>query len=134
MSAPGPSSPTGAAPSRWTASPTYAQYLSPAGLAELDDYVEGIGPEKSMVIPRLADGTLGLPSSLIADIHAAGLVLHPYTFRAENQFLPTDYRVGTDLTAYSRAIDEQVTFLRAGIDGLFTENPNIGVLARELSR
>ncbi len=61
-------------------------------------------------------------------------MLHPYTFRAENQFLPADYRVGADPTAYGRAIDEQVTFLRTGIDGLFTDNPDIGVLARELSR
>ena len=112
---------------------TYAPYLSPAGLAELSDFVEGIGPEKSMVIPRPADGTLGTPSSLLANIHAAGLVLHPYTFRAENQFRPTGYRVGTDLTAYGRAIDEQVTFLRGGVDGLFTDNPDVGVLARELA-
>jgi glycerophosphoryl diester phosphodiesterase len=111
---------------------SYADYLTPAGLKDLRTYVRGIGPDKNQVIPRLADGTLGTPSSLIGDAHAAGLVLHPYTFRAENQFLPADYRVSTDPNAYGRAIDEQITFLRAGIDGLFTDQADIGVLARSL--
>jgi glycerophosphoryl diester phosphodiesterase len=110
----------------------YADYLTPAGLAELSEFVAGIGPEKGQIIPRLADGSLGTPTSLVANAHAAGLVLHPYTFRAENNFLPTDYRVGTDPAAYGRAIDEQITFLRTGIDGLFTDNPDVGVLARSL--
>jgi len=111
---------------------TYAQYLSPAGLGELREVVNGVGPEKSMVIPRRADQSLGTPSSLVDDAHAAELVVHPYTFRAENQFLPSDYRVGTDGNAYGRAIDEQITFMRAGVDGLFTDNPDVGVLARDL--
>jgi glycerophosphoryl diester phosphodiesterase len=112
----------------------YGDYLAPAGLAELAEFVDGIGPDKSLIIPRRADGTLGEPTSLVADAHAAGLVLHPYTFRAENSFLPVDYRVApiTDITLYGRAIDEQVTFLRTGIDGLFTDQADIGVLARSM--
>ena len=112
----------------------YRDYLAPAGLAELAEFAGGIGPDKSLIIPRRADGTLGEPTSLVADAHAAGLVLHPYTFRAENSFLPVDYRVAptTDITLYGRAIDEQVTFLRTGIDGLFTDQADIGVLARSL--
>ena len=73
---------------------------------------------------------MGTPFALIGNVHAAGLILHPYTFRAENQFLPADYRIGSDPNAYGRAIDEQTTFLRAGVDGVFTDNPDIGVLAR----
>ena len=49
---------------------------------------DGIGPDKSQVIPRNADNTLGTPTSLVRDAHAAGLKVIPYTFRAENQFLP----------------------------------------------
>jgi glycerophosphoryl diester phosphodiesterase len=111
---------------------TYADYLAPAGLAEVATFVEGIGPDKNQIIPRNADGTLGTPTSLASDAHAAGLVLHPYTFRAENQFLPVDFRVTADPNAYGRAIDEQITFLRAGIDGLFTDQADIGVLARRI--
>jgi glycerophosphoryl diester phosphodiesterase len=112
---------------------SYAEYLTPAGLRELSEYVSGIGPEKNQIIPRNADGTLGSPTGLVADAHRAGLVLHPYTFRAENQFLPVDYRVTADPNAYGRAIDEQITFLRTGIDGLFTDQADIGVLARRLA-
>ncbi|WP_433790414.1 glycerophosphodiester phosphodiesterase [Actinoplanes sp. CA-252034] len=111
---------------------TYADYLSPTGLKELSGFVDGIGPEKGQIIPRKPDGTLGAPTSLVADAHAAGIKVIPYTFRAENSFLPTELRVGADATAYGRSIDEQVTFLRTGIDGLFTDNPDIGVLARSL--
>ncbi|MET8151953.1 glycerophosphodiester phosphodiesterase [Actinoplanes sp. NPDC049668] len=109
---------------------SYAEYLTPAGLRRLSGFADGIGPEKGLVIPRRADGTLGTPSTLVADAHAAGLKVMPYTFRAENQFLPADYRVGTDPNAYGRAIDEQVVFLRAGVDGLFTDQADIGALAR----
>jgi glycerophosphoryl diester phosphodiesterase len=109
----------------------YSDYLSASGLQEVASFADGIGPDKVMVIPRLADGSLGTPTSLVHDAHAAGLVLHPYTFRAENQFLPADYR--TDPNAYGRAIDEQITFLRAGIDGLFTDQADIGVLARSMA-
>jgi glycerophosphoryl diester phosphodiesterase len=110
----------------------YADYLTPAGLAELRRFVTGIGPDKNQVIPRAADGTLGAPSSLVAAAHHAGLVVHPYTFRAENQFLPAELRTGTDPTAYGRAIDEQTTFLATGIDGLFTDQADIAVLSRSL--
>jgi glycerophosphoryl diester phosphodiesterase len=111
---------------------SYADYLTPAGLRDLAQFVNGVGPDKVQVIPRNADGTLGTPSGLVGAAHTAGLVVHPYTFRAENQFLPADYRNGTDPNAYGRAMDEQITFLRAGIDGLFTDQADIGVLARSL--
>jgi glycerophosphoryl diester phosphodiesterase len=111
---------------------SYADYTTPAGLRDLAQYAFGIGPDKAQIIPRKADNTLGVPTSLVADAHAAGLRLHPYTFRAENQFLPADYRVTDDPNAYGRAIDEQVTFLRAGIDGLFTDQADIGVLSRAI--
>ncbi|GIE99379.1 glycerophosphodiester phosphodiesterase [Paractinoplanes rishiriensis] len=123
---------TGAAGGPFDDSRTYAEYLTPAGLAGLATYVNGIGPEKGQVIPRTATGTLGTPTSLVRDAHAAGLKVIPYTFRAENQFLPAEYRVGTDPNAYGRALDEQITFLNTGIDGLFTDQPDIGVLARTL--
>ncbi|MCW2637962.1 MAG: glpQ [Dactylosporangium sp.] len=111
---------------------SYADYLTPAALHDLSQYVAGIGPDKNQVIPRNADGSLGTPSSLVADAHAAGLVVHPYTLRAENTFLPANLRVGTDATAYGKAIDEQLAFLRAGVDGVFTDQADIGVLSRKL--
>jgi glycerophosphoryl diester phosphodiesterase len=109
---------------------TYADLTTSAGLHSMAGIVSGIGPDKVQVIPRSLDGTLARPTRLVADAHSAGLLVHPYTFRAENTFLPVDFRVGTDPTAYGRAIDEQVRFLQTGIDGLFTDQSDIGVIAR----
>jgi glycerophosphoryl diester phosphodiesterase len=118
----------------WGDPRSYADYLTPAGLRELSTFVRGIGPDKNQVIPRDPAGGLGTPSSLVADAHAAGLVVHPFTLRAENTFLPTNLRVGTEATAYGTGIDEHLAFLRAGVDGVFTDQADIGVLSRSLHR
>lgn len=107
---------------------TYADISSAAGLREVASYANGIGPEKSMVIPRTAQNNLGTPTSLVADARAAGLIVHPYTFRPENPFLPADLRRG-DIASLSERGDlaaEITAYLRAGIDGFFTDDPAIG--------
>ena len=109
---------------------TYADLATPVGLRRIAGYGDGIGPDKGLVIPRLADGSLGSPTNLVDDAHSAGLILHPYTFRAENTFLPVNLRRGTVDSDFGRAIDEQVAFLRTGIDGLFTDQADVGVIAR----
>jgi glycerophosphoryl diester phosphodiesterase len=109
---------------------TYADLTTVAGLRSLAGTVNGIGPAADQVIPRNVDGTLAQPTTLVTDAHAAGLRVHAYTFRAENTFLPVDFRVGVDVMAYGRAIEEQVQFLQTGIDGLFTDQSDISVMAR----
>lgn len=99
----------------------YADLLSPKGLEEMAAYASCIGPAKSLVIPRDGEGRLLQPTSLVADCHAAGLKVHPWTFRAEREFLPA----GLDLEAELRE------FLAAGIDGFFTDQPDVGVRARD---
>jgi glycerophosphoryl diester phosphodiesterase len=111
---------------------TYADLITPKGLREISTYAMGIGPDKSLVIPRRADGSLGEPSQLVKNAHAAGLVVHPYTLRNENTFLPKNYRIGANPTDYGRAVDEHLAFLEAGVDGIFTDNPDTGVVARSL--
>lgn len=109
---------------------TYADLTSPAGLAQLAKTVNGIGPDKTQVIPRDAVGNLGTPTTLVKDAHRVGLLVHPYTFRAENQFLPADYRRGSNPADYGRILDEITAYLNTGIDGFFTDQADIGVLAR----
>jgi len=106
--------------------------LSPAGLAEIAGYADGLGPAKDLVIPRDADGRLGSPTTLVADAHAAGLLVHPYTFRNENRFLPADLRRGEDPTNYGDVFAEYAAYLAAGVDGMFTDNPDTAVAARDL--
>jgi glycerophosphoryl diester phosphodiesterase len=108
----------------------YAEMLTPAGLAAIATYAQAIGPNKSLVIPRRADETLGAPTALAAQAHAAGLEVHPWTFRAENAFLPADLRSGPARTAAGDLERELLAFLEAGIDGFFTDQADLGVRAR----
>jgi glycerophosphoryl diester phosphodiesterase len=57
--------------------------------------------------------------------------VHVWTFRAENEFLPADLRIGTDPAVHGRLEEEILRYLRRGIDGFFTDFPAIGVRARD---
>lgn len=105
---------------------TYGDMLTPAGLAEVAGYADGLGPDKLLVIPRNADTSLGAATTLIADAHAAGLVVHPYTFRPENNFLPLNFQNGTDPAKRGDGAAEITIYLGAGIDGFFTDAADIG--------
>lgn len=109
----------------------YADLVTPAGLAEIATYADGIGANKSLIIPRNADGTLAAPSALVADAHAAGLIVHGWTFRAENTFLPKNFQSSADPAGIGDLAAEVITFLDAGMDGFFTDQPDIGVLGRD---
>jgi len=113
--------------------PTYARIATPAGLREVARYADGVGPSKDYLVPRDADGRSLAPTSFVADAHAAGLLVHPYTFRNENAFLPLELRRGTppDPARYGDAFSEYAQFLGLGVDGLFSDNPDTAVEARD---
>ena len=102
---------------------SYAAMTSPAGLKMIAAYANGIGPNKAMVIPRGALGRLGKPTDLVRDAHAAGLKVHPWTFRRENYFLPLDDKGGVNPAGHGDLAGEITTYLKTGIDGLFSDNP-----------
>ncbi|GLQ99408.1 glycerophosphoryl diester phosphodiesterase [Dyella mobilis] len=106
----------------------YADMTTPAGLRDIAAYADAIGPSSRAIIPLLADGSLGQPTALVQDAHAAGLELHPYTFRPENQFLAKNFWQGSDPKIFNRAgsVAEIRAYLRAGIDAFFTDDPAIG--------
>jgi len=108
--------------------PSYAAMATPDGLRAIATYAYGIGPNKAMIWPGQ-----GAPTSLVADAHAAGLKVHPWTFRAENAFLPADLRTGADPALHGRVADEIRAYIRFGVDGFFTDFPAIGVEARKTS-
>ncbi|WP_317204679.1 glycerophosphodiester phosphodiesterase family protein [Janthinobacterium sp.] len=118
----------------------FGAMLTPAGLAEIKTYADGIGPWKPQVMAltvsplktsnadgtpytgALADVNSVTPTSLIADAHKAGLFVHTYTFRNEQKYLAGIYK--GDPTA------EYLAYFRAGVDGVFSDFANTASAAR----
>ena len=113
---------------------SYDAMLTPAGLARIAAYADGIGPAKERIVPRDAAARLLPPTTLVADAHQAGLKVHPYTFRSENYFLPADYRRGSDPRAAGDAAAEYRLFFGLGVDGVFSDYPAAAVAARHALR
>ncbi|WP_256731533.1 glycerophosphodiester phosphodiesterase [Sphingomonas sp. dw_22] len=107
------------------AEPSYAAMSTPEGLKTVAQYAYGIGPELTQILPNS-----GEPTTLVTDAHAAGLKVHPWTFRAENFFLNPKFRAGTPLE-HGHIAEEIALFLKLGVDGFFTDFPYIGVQARD---
>ncbi|MCS6775655.1 MAG: glycerophosphodiester phosphodiesterase [Chloroherpetonaceae bacterium] len=100
---------------------TYADLATPQGLAQIATYAQGIGPAKGLILPRDPTGRWKAPTTLVTDAHAAGLKVHPWTFRDEKMFLPADC---------PDAVAEIRRFLQLGVDGVFTDFPATAVRAR----
>ena len=116
--------------------------LTPAGLAEIKKYADGVGPWKPYIVPvkgsfdaagkmldvngdgavNYADATSQPASSLVADAHKLGLMVHTWTFRSESKRLTSDYKGDPK--------NEYLQFYRLGIDGLFSDSPDAAVAAR----
>lgn len=108
---------------------TYADLATPEGLAWIDEYADGIGPHKSLVLPRDTDGTVDRPSELVAAAHRLGLTVHVWTVRAENRFLPVNLRLGNGPDAPGDVAAEVRALLDAGVDGLITDHPEATLAA-----
>jgi glycerophosphoryl diester phosphodiesterase len=139
-------------PYDWTASGrsrllarTFGFFATDEGLDEVAQYADGIGPWKPYVNSTAAivvnpDGTAGdangdgavnetdrrllEPTDLVERAHARGLLVHPYTFRNEQDQLASDYE-GNPINEYPR-------FYEIGVDGLFSDFANTAFAAREL--
>jgi glycerophosphoryl diester phosphodiesterase len=114
--------------------------LTPAGLAEIKTYADGIGPWKPMIVswkitpymdtnpdgtpysPKTSLATTQPPTTLIADAHKAGLFVHIFTFRNESKYLANDYA--------GDPVAEYLKFFRLGVDGVFTDFSSTAVTAR----
>ncbi|MBU6165386.1 MAG: glycerophosphodiester phosphodiesterase [Alphaproteobacteria bacterium] len=107
----------------------FAALATAGGLKAIAAYAFGVGPEKSLVIPRGPDGRLAAPTRFVADAHAAGLEVHPWTFRPENVFLPEGFKAGTDPRAIGDGVAEIRAFLATGIDGIFSDSTATAVQA-----
>jgi glycerophosphoryl diester phosphodiesterase len=103
----------------------YQELASSQGLDFLKGYVDGIGAHTQLIVPT--DGRrLLTPTALIQNAHARGLPVHGWTFRVENQFLPTELARGTSPSAPGDMAAQLRVFIEAGMDGLFADHPDLG--------
>lgn len=102
----------------WLESTTdYDALRTPEGLRALSDVADGIGPWIQQIVQWPAPGAAPVYSSLVSDAHAAGLAVHPYTFRIDQ--LPDH--------APSPAAVHEALFGVAGIDGIFTDFSDVSL-------
>jgi len=122
----------------------FSSMVTPAGLAEIKTYADGIGPWKRYIITirgsldaagylkdmngdsaiNDADSFNQAPSTLVNDAHKAGLLVHPYTFRNEQRRLANDYK--------GDPLNEYLAFYRLGVDGVFSDFTDTAVTARRV--
>jgi len=108
-----------------------------------ENYASGLGPWKGNLLPRgplaanvdadgdgvaqLATRNLGLVHPMLAHALKAGLVVHPYTLRAEENYLaqsPTGIN--------QSVVAEAVQLYGLGVQGFFIDQPDLGVAARDI--
>jgi glycerophosphoryl diester phosphodiesterase len=113
---------------------TFGAMLTPAGLADIKTYADGIGPWKPEVLAHsvvpytagagLKDVNTLKDTGVIANAHKAGLIVHSFTFRNEPGRLAGIYK--------GDPINEFLAYFRLGIDGVFTDFTPTGVQARKV--
>ncbi|MBH8575335.1 glycerophosphodiester phosphodiesterase [Nostocaceae cyanobacterium CENA369] len=96
---------------------TYADLATASGLREIAKYAQAIGIHKNLLLPRDNINKLRSPTSLVKDAHIASLLVHVWTFRNEDFFLPLDFQGNPQ--------EEYKLFFSLGIDGVFSDYPDI---------
>jgi glycerophosphoryl diester phosphodiesterase len=110
---------------------TYDDLVTRDGLQQVAEYADGIGVCKDRLIRRDDAGNLLRPTRLVRRAHSLGLEVHAWTFDAVNDVLPPQFRSSADPRATGDLVGEIDAYLAAGIDGFFTNHPDLGVAAVE---
>lgn len=102
----------------------YGDLFSSQGWQALASYADGVGPWRSNLYRRI-DEKNPLLHKVIRHARQVGLLVHPYTFRAEDHYLTKN----ADGSAVSLRQELQ-WLLSQGITGVFSDFPDIAVQAR----
>ncbi|GAA1207887.1 glycerophosphodiester phosphodiesterase [Rhodoglobus aureus] len=108
----------------------YAEHLTEDGLAQLALEVDGISVDKKMLMVKDLPGNLTGTNDLVPRAHAAGLLVFCWTLRAENRFLPKNLRSSKQPEQFGDWLGEFRTLMDSGLDGVFTDQPDLAVTAR----
>ncbi|WP_026734927.1 glycerophosphodiester phosphodiesterase [Fischerella sp. PCC 9605] len=101
---------------------TYVDLATAEGLREISRYAQAIGIHKNLLLPKDSEGKLLSPTSLISNAHKANLLVHVWTLRNEDFFLPPDLQGNPQ--------GEYELFFNLGIDGVFSDNPDTAISVR----
>jgi glycerophosphoryl diester phosphodiesterase len=101
---------------------SYTDLVTAANLKEIAEYAKAIGVHKNLLVPRDSRNKLQSPTSLVNDAHANSLLVHAWTFRNEDLFLPLDFQ--------GNPAKEYELFFSLGIDGVFSDFPDVANLVR----
>lgn len=116
---------------------TFRDMITPAGLARIATYADAIGPVKRLVDQGAngAENDTGAGGTLLDQARHHGLLVHPWTFRT-SLLSPAGSGTGSNASrmgAVGELADEIRHFLVAGVDGLFTDNPDVAVGVRDVA-
>ncbi|HEX4354914.1 MAG TPA: glycerophosphodiester phosphodiesterase [Polyangiales bacterium] len=111
------------------------ELISNEGLRDIARYADGIGVNKTLIVPQDPSGRSLPPTNLIERAHAANLRVHAWTFRRENAFLPLEHRKKPidRPAAIGDLIGELRDYLALGLDGMFSDQPDLAFAARRLA-
>ena len=99
----------------WGESETdYDALKTPNGLAEVAEYADGVGPWIGHLVKAAEIDGQAVSTGLVREAQAAGLVVHPYTFRAD-QMAPGFHSFEAMVCWFAEELC---------IDGLFTDFPD----------
>ena len=105
---------------------SYTEWMTPEGLDVLAAHVDGISPDKTVILAPDAGGRATGPAPVVARAHERGLAVFTWTCRPENAFLLPPFRTG-DLADYGDWRSEWAVLTRAGLDGVFVDHADLGV-------
>ncbi len=105
---------------------SYTEWMTPEGLDVLAAHVDGISPDKTVILAPDAGGRATGPAPVVARAHERGLAVFTWTCRPENAFLLPPFRTG-DLADYGDWRSEWAVLARAGLDGVFVDHADLGV-------
>jgi len=92
-------------------------------MAKIAEYADAIGPWKAMIIDEKSTPDNLIISNMVSDAHAAGLKVHPYTFRKDTGKVP----------AYADSFEQLlgIFLYKVGVDGIFTDFPDKAIKFRD---
>ncbi len=98
---------------------SYPWMFETEGMEKLANYADGVGPSHTMVVSRDSTAEDIRVTELVSKAHAAGMQVHPYTYRKDAGQIP----------AYAKDFDQllDIHFFQADVDGVFTDFTDLAV-------